>query len=57
MTAPQGSDRILERAPLLPSAQEAQVMSMPASLPEITTIEHLLALPDDGLRHELLDGD
>jgi len=31
-------------------------MSMPASLPEITTIEQLLALPDDGLRHELLDG-
>jgi Uma2 family endonuclease len=31
-------------------------MSMPASTPEITTIEQLLALPDDGLRHELLDG-
>ena len=31
-------------------------MSMPAPLPEITTVEQLLALPDDGLRHELLDG-
>ncbi len=31
-------------------------MGMPA--PEsITTIEELLALPDDGLRHELLDGE
>jgi hypothetical protein len=31
-------------------------MSMPAPYPPITTIEQLLALPDDGLRHELLDG-
>ncbi|HEX9164496.1 MAG TPA: Uma2 family endonuclease [Gemmatimonadales bacterium] len=29
---------------------------MPA-LPAVTTIEELLALPDDGLRHELLDGE
>jgi Uma2 family endonuclease len=31
-------------------------MGMPALHPPITTIEELLALPDDGLRHELLDG-
>jgi Uma2 family endonuclease len=31
-------------------------MGMPASYPPVTTIEALLALPDDGLRHELLDG-
>jgi len=31
-------------------------MSMPASPLPITTIEDLLALPDDGFRHELLDG-
>lgn len=30
-------------------------MAMPA-VPAVTTIEELLALPDDGLRHELLDG-
>jgi Uma2 family endonuclease len=30
-------------------------MGMPAPSP-ITTIEELLALPEDGLRHELLDG-
>lgn len=31
-------------------------MVMPATPAPITTIEELLALPDDGLRHELLDG-
>ncbi len=31
-------------------------MSMPAIPMPVTTIEQLLALPDDGLRHELLDG-
>jgi Uma2 family endonuclease len=31
-------------------------MGMPAPQP-VTTIEELLALPDDGLRHELLDGE
>ncbi|HTR21311.1 MAG TPA: Uma2 family endonuclease [Gemmatimonadales bacterium] len=29
---------------------------MPAPEPPVTTIEQLLALPDDRLRHELLDG-
>ena len=31
-------------------------MAMPAPPAPITTIEQLLALPEDGLRHELLDG-
>jgi len=31
-------------------------MGMPALYPPVTTIEALLALPEDGLRHELLDG-
>ena len=31
-------------------------MAMPTRLDEVTTIEQLLALPEDGCRHELLDG-
>ena len=31
-------------------------MAMPNRVDQVTTIEQLLALPDDGLRHELLDG-
>jgi len=31
-------------------------MAMPIRVEQVTTIEQLLALPDDGLRHELLDG-
>jgi Uma2 family endonuclease len=31
-------------------------MAMPSRVDEVTTIEQMLALPDDGLRHELLDG-
>jgi Uma2 family endonuclease len=31
-------------------------MAMPNTLAHVTTIEQLLALADDGLRHELLDG-
>jgi hypothetical protein len=31
-------------------------MGMPAPQ-AVTTVEELLALPDDGLRHELLDGE
>jgi len=31
-------------------------MGMPAIQNSVTTIEELLALPEDGLRHELLDG-
>jgi Uma2 family endonuclease len=38
------------------TAEEFQIMGMPAVSPEITTIDALRALPEDGLRHELLDG-
>ena len=31
-------------------------MGMPATYGAMTTIEELLALPEDGMRHELLDG-
>jgi len=31
-------------------------MAMPIRVEEVTTIEQLWALPEDGLRHELLDG-
>ena len=31
-------------------------MAMPTRQESVTTIEELLALPEDGLRHELLDG-
>ena len=31
-------------------------MGMPAPTETVTTIEELLALPEDGMRHELLDG-
>ncbi len=37
------------------SAEGNQIMGMPAPQ-TINTIEELLALPEDGLRHELLDG-
>jgi Uma2 family endonuclease len=32
-------------------------MGMPKLRDPVTTVEQLLALPDDGLRHELLDGE
>jgi Uma2 family endonuclease len=48
--------RNVRRALLLRPAPEAHLMGMPASSPPVTTIEELLALPDDGQRHELLDG-
>ena len=37
-------------------ALEIEIMGMPAVPPVVTTITELLALPEDGLRHELLDG-
>jgi Uma2 family endonuclease len=37
-------------------AEEVQIMAMPTRVDEVTTIDQLLALPDDGMRHELLDG-
>jgi Uma2 family endonuclease len=43
-------------ARLLHSAEETHLMGMPALDQPVTTIEELLALPEDGLRHELLDG-
>ena len=36
---------------------EARLMGMPAARDSVTSIEQLLALPEDGLRHELLDGE
>src|SRR5213082_3142668 len=38
------------------SVEESEIMAMPTRETAVTTIEELLALPDDGLRHELLDG-
>jgi Uma2 family endonuclease len=43
-------------AELPAAAEEAYHMAMPIRVDEVTTIEQLLALPDDGQRHELLDG-
>jgi Uma2 family endonuclease len=41
----------------LPFSRRAeQFMAMPAITDPVTTIDHLLALPYDGQRHELLDG-
>jgi Uma2 family endonuclease len=37
-------------------AEEGHIMGMPAPQ-AITTIDGLLGLPDDGMRHELLDGE
>ena len=37
-------------------AEEGQIMGM-AAWDSISTIDQLLALPEDGLRHELLDGE
>ena len=56
MTPRSDSRVILVHARLLPSAEEIEIMGMPATHGAITTIEELLALPEDGMRHELLDG-
>ena len=47
---------VLWHAPLHLAAEERHIMGMPAET-SITTITELLALPEDGLRHELLDGE
>ena len=47
--------RTLRHVNLRRSAEGGQNMSMPALRP-VTTIDELLALPEDGQRHELLDG-
>jgi Uma2 family endonuclease len=46
----------LRHATLPGHVEKGQIMGMPMPQP-VTSIEELLALPDDGLRHELLDGD
>ncbi|MGH7645941.1 MAG: Uma2 family endonuclease [Gemmatimonadales bacterium] len=43
--------------PLLPEAEENHIMGMATGQASVTTMEELLALPEDGLRHELLDGE
>jgi len=48
---------IVAHAELPLAAEESHIMGMPAVTPPVTTIEDLLALPEDGLRHELLDGE
>jgi Uma2 family endonuclease len=53
---PAGADAPMLAHALLPtSAERGNTMSMPAMRP-VTTIEELWALPEDGQRHELLDG-
>jgi Uma2 family endonuclease len=56
MTASPDPGAMLEHAELLLRAEEVEIMGMPAASPDVTTIAELLALPEDGLRHELLDG-
>jgi Uma2 family endonuclease len=45
------------RVRLYSPAEEVQIVGMPAHDTSVTTIEELLALPEDGMRHELLDGE
>jgi Uma2 family endonuclease len=56
MTFGDRSGTIMKHAELLLRAVEVEIMGMPAASPDVTTIAELLALPEDGLRHELLDG-
>jgi len=56
MTAASPQDAIVPHAELRPVAEGTHIMGMPAVSPNITTIAELLALPEDGMRHELLDG-
>jgi len=51
-----GARVIVARAVLSPSGRAEHLMGMPATADPITTIDQLLALPEDGLRHELLEG-
>jgi len=44
------------RIRLLQQAEEGHTLGMPATERGITTVAALLALPEDGLRHELLEG-
>src|SRR5262249_6836558 len=56
MTPSSEPPAMLFHAELPPVAKDLKIMGMPAVSPEITTIAALQALPDDGMRHELLDG-
>jgi Uma2 family endonuclease len=56
MTAAPDVGGIVRYAELLSAPMEVEIMGMPAASPDVTTIAALLALPEDGLRHELLDG-
>ena len=47
----------LSSAELPHSAEEMHIVGMPAPTETVTTIDELLALPEDGMRHELLDGE
>src|SRR5689334_3629178 len=53
---PPGGRLLLSPGGLPPSAKEPDIMAMPTRETAVTTIEERLALPDDGKRHELLDG-
>ncbi len=48
---------MLTHGPLLPPTEENQIVGMATRQATVSTIEVLLALPEDGLRHELLDGE
>lgn len=56
MTTSRPWDAIVPHAELRPVAERIQIMGMPAMSSPVTTIAELLALPEDGMRHELLDG-
>jgi Uma2 family endonuclease len=56
MTVAYAPGAIVGNAELHFPAEEVEIMGMPAASPDVTTIAELLALPEDGLRHELLDG-
>jgi Uma2 family endonuclease len=56
LTAELAPGAIVGHAELRPPPPEIEIMGMPTAPPDVTTIPELLALPEDGLRHELLDG-
>lgn len=56
MMAVQSPCRNVGHAELRFTHGEIDIMGMPAAPPDVTTIDELLALPEDGRRHELLDG-
>lgn len=56
MTVADAPGAIVGNAELHFPAEEVEIMGMPAASPDVTTIAELLALPEDGMRHELLDG-